>query len=208
MLRLDHLAVTAMTLEAGVAAMEAALGVALAAGGKHALMGTHNRLLGLGDVYLEVIAVDPDAAAPGRSRWFDMDHFAGAPRLTNWIARCGDLASAVALAPAGIGVPTAFARGELRWQMAVPEDGRLPFDGAYPALIAWQGAARGAGHPAARLPDVGCRLRRLEIAHPEAAALRAALAGVLDDPRVVIVAGAVKAMRAEIETPHGLRVIA
>jgi hypothetical protein len=207
MLRLDHLAVTAMTLEAGVAATEAALGVALVQGGKHALMGTHNRLLGLGDVYLEVIAVDPEAMAPGRPRWFDMDRFTGAPRLTNWIARCDDLAQAVALSPAGVGVPTAFERGDLRWEMAVPQDGRLPFDGAFPALIAWHGAARGANHPAARLPDVGCRLRRLEIAHPAAAALCAALAGLLDDARVVIVAGGAKAMRAEIETPHGLRVI-
>ncbi|MGB8622709.1 MAG: VOC family protein, partial [Paracoccaceae bacterium] len=40
MARLDHLAVAAETLEAGVAAVEAALGVRLAEGGSHAAMGT------------------------------------------------------------------------------------------------------------------------------------------------------------------------
>lgn len=202
-MELDHFAVTAETLEAGVAAVETALGVALQPGGRHDLMATHNRLLGLGDVYLEVIAVDPAAMAPGRPRWFDMDRFAGRPRLTNWIARCDDLEAEVAAAPAGVGAPVAFTRGDLRWRMAVPDDGRLPFDGCYPALIQWAGAV----HPVQRLEDRGCRLLRLEIAHPEAAALRAALAGRLADPRVVIVEAAEKAIRAEIATPHGVRVL-
>ena len=109
----------------------------------------------------------------------------------------------MAAAPAGAGVPLAFSRGDLRWRMAVPQDGRLPFDGGYPALIQWAGAA----HPVQRQEDSGCRLIRLEIAHPHAAALRAALAGRLADPRVVIVDGPAKAMRAEIATPHGLRVL-
>lgn len=87
--------------------------------------------------------------------------------------------------------------------MAVPADGRLPFDGCFPALIQWQGAL----HPAAALPDSGVRLTRLEIAHPQAAALRAALAGRLSDKRVVIVAGPAKAMRASFATPNGLRVL-
>ena len=74
MMRLDHLALSALTLEDGVAHVGAALGVTLAAGGQHPQMATHNRLLGLGDVYLEVIAADPSAKRPaqrGRSarRW-------------------------------------------------------------------------------------------------------------------------------------------
>ena len=60
MLTFDHIAITATTLQEGVDWVEAALGVTLAGGGKHNLMATHNRLLGLGDLYLEVIAIDPD----------------------------------------------------------------------------------------------------------------------------------------------------
>jgi len=57
------------------------------------------------------------------------------------------------------------------------------------------------------LPDVGCRLLRFEVAHPEAAALKAAMAGNLTDTRVFISQGDVVAYRAEIETPHGIRVL-
>lgn len=202
-MRLDHLAVSAVALVDGVAWVEAALGVGLTGGGQHPAFGTHNRLLGLGDVYLEVIAADPAQAAPARPRWFDLDRFAGAPRLTNWIVGCDDLEAELVVSPAGTGRPMALARGDLRWRMAVPDTGRLPFDDAYPALIEWDGDL----HPVQRLPDAGVRLVRLEVAHPQAAALAAALAGRFADDRVVIVPGLAKAMRATFETPHGRRVL-
>ena len=201
--RIDHLAVSALTLDEGTAAVEEALGVRLSPGGQHPLMSTHNRLLGLGDVYLEVIAADPAAPAPGRPRWFRLDRFSGAPRLTNWIAAVDDLDAALAAAPAGTGRATDLARGDLRWRMGVPDDGGLPYDDAFPALIQWLGSA----HPAGRLPDVGVRLRRLLVVHPEAPALRAAL-GPVADARLVVEAGAAKAMRAEFETKGGTRVLA
>lgn len=199
----DHLAVSATTLADGVAQVEAALGVALSAGGQHPHMATHNRLLGLGDLYLEVIASDPGQPAPGWPRWFDLDRFTGRPRLTNWVCRCDDLGAEVAASPPGIDTPVALSRGDFRWSMAVPADGRLPFEGAFPALIQWHGPA----HPAPRLPDAGVRLLRFEIAHPEAPALRQALAGRLSDARVVIVPGPAKAMRATFSTPAGTRVL-
>lgn len=203
MLELDHLAVAAETLEAGRAHVEAALGVALQAGGQHAHFGTHNLLLGLEDgLYLEVIAVDPAAPTPAVARWFDLDRFRGGPRLGTWICRCADLEAALALSPASAGAPVDLARGDLRWRMAVAADGRMPFGGAFPALIQWQGA-----HPAARLAPSGCRLRRLIVQHPEAAALRAALGPVMSDPRLQIEAGSTMALLAEIETPSGLRVL-
>lgn len=202
MIALDHLAVSAATLDEGVAQVEAALGVRLAGGGQHAHMGTHNRLLGLGDLYLEVIAIDPAAPAPAWPRWFDLDHFAGPPRLTNWVARCDDLGAELALSPEGTGTPVALSRGDLHWRMAVPGDGRLPFGGGFPALIQWDGP-----HPVERLPDPGLRLTRLEIAHPEAAALAEALAGRIDEVRLVIVPGERLAMQASFATPQGTRVL-
>ena len=203
MLRFDHLAVSALDLAEGVAAVEAALGVTLAGGGQHPHMATHNRLLGLGDLYLEVIAADPAAQAPVWPRWFDLDNFGGAPRLTNWVACCDSISAAVAASPDGVGIPVALQRGDYRWQMAVPTDGKLPFDGCFPALIEWAGSL----HPARALPESDVRLQRLEVAHPQAAALTAALAGIFDDARVVIVPGPAKAMRATFITPHGLRVL-
>lgn len=202
MLRFDHLAVSAGDLAEGVAWVEDALGVAMAGGGQHPHMSTHNRLLGLGDLYLEVIAIDPDAPKPDWPRWFDLDNFQGHARLTNWIARSENIRAAVAASPVGVGVPVALARGDYRWQMAVPSDGKLPFDGGFPALIEWQGDL----HPAKALPETGVRLRQLVLAHPQTEALRAALAGIFADPRVAIVQGAF-AMRAEFDTPHGMRVL-
>lgn len=203
MLTFDHLAVTAVTLDEGVAFVEAALGVALAGGGQHPHMATHNRLLGLGDIYLEVIAIDPTAPRPDWPRWFDMDRFTGPPRLTNWVAACDDIDAELALSPPGTGEPVALQRGDYRWQMAVPADGCLPFDGCFPALIEWDGPL----HPARALPDADVRLTRLELAHPQSDALADALATRIADARIVVVPGAAKAMRATFATPHGARTI-
>lgn len=200
-MRLDHLAVAAENLGEGRALVEEALGLALQPGGQHAHFGTHNLLMGLADgLYLEVIAVDPEAPAPGYPRWFDLDRFHGAPRLSNWICAVDDLEAAMARHPQA-GAAVDLARGDLRWRMAVPEEGVLPFDNRFPALIEWQAG----GHPSARLADLGARLTRLVVAHPEAPALRAELSE-LSDPRVVFEPGA-PGLRAEIATPHGMRVL-
>jgi hypothetical protein len=198
-LTFDHIAISATTLDAGVAWVEQALGVQMAGGGQHGLMATHNRLLGLGDLYLEVIAIDPTAPAPARPRWFDIDRFAGPPRLTNWVARTDDMAADLPLGLPNWGLPLTLTRGEYRWQMAVPEDGILPFDGAYPALIQWLTPL----HPTQALPDAGVRLKELTITHPQAAALNAALP--LPDPRLRLVQGPQKAISATFQTPQGER---
>lgn len=203
MLTLDHIAISAANLAEGVEWVENALGVSLAPGGAHALMSTHNRLLGLGDIYLEVITIDPAAPNPPHPRWFDLDNFTGGPRLTNWIVACDDLDITLAALPQDVGQPADLARGDLRWRMAIPADGCLPFGNAHPALIQWQGAA----HPAQRLPDVGVRLDLLEIATPDADALTAALQGQFTDRRVRISQGPQNSMRATFTTPHGPRVL-
>ena len=202
-MELDHIVIAGPTLEEATATAEAALGVAFGPGGRHAAFGTHNRLLGLDDgLYIETIAVDPDAPSPGRPRWFDLDAFTGAPRLSNWVCRTDDLDAELAHLP-GAGTPIAVARGDLRWRMAVPETGRLPFDNLCPALIGWQGDL----HPSSMLAPSGCRLHRLILSHPEAADLSALLSPRLAEPRVVFEPGPA-GLRAEIETPHGLRVLA
>lgn len=203
MLRLDHIAVSAATLEDGAAWVEMALGAPLAGGGKHPHMGTHNRLLSLGDLYLEVIATDPAAPRPDHPRWFNLDHFKGTPRLTNWICQTDDLDAALAAAPPGTGTATDLQRGDYRWRFAVPASGRLPFDDCFPALIQWQGDL----HPARTLRDHGIRLLRLDISHPRAGALQAALKGQIADPRIHIHLSPYRSLRATFQTPQGIRVL-
>ena len=162
MLTFDHIAVGCETLAEGVAWVEEQLGVTMEQGGQHAHYGTHNMLLGLGpDVYLEVIAKDPDASATERPTWFNLDHFRGPPRLCNWICSTTDMAQL----PEFAGETVNLTRGPLTWQIAVPPDGTLPYDGAYPTLIKW-----GAGtlHPATKLKDQGVRLENWTISHPAA----------------------------------------
>ncbi len=205
MLSFDHLAIGAETLDEGTEAIEATLGVALEPGGVHPAMGTHNRLLSLGPgEYLELIAIDPDAPPPGRPRWFALDDFRGPPRPCAWIARARALMPALARAPSGAGQPHALTRGDFAWDMAIPDTGLLPYGGLFPALIAWKGKA----HPADALPERGIRLRRLVLTHPKAAALRAALASLIDDARLAISLGAEPHLAAEFDTPQGPRVLA
>ena len=202
MLELDHLAVAAATLEEGRAAVEEALGVRLQPGGQHAHFATHNMLLGFDDgLYLEVIAVDPAAAAPSYARWFDLDRFEGPPKLNNWICRSDDLLADVARFR-DAGRPVALTRGDLNWRMAVPDTGVLPYDNLFPALMQWDCA----DHPAQRLQASGCGLARLIVSHPQADELAGALAPVFCDNRVSFEHGPV-GLRAEITTPAGLRVL-
>ncbi len=167
--QLDHLAVAAADLDEGADWVADRLGVRPGAGGRHALMGTHNRLMSIGaGLYLEVITIDPAAPTPGRSRWFGLDDFTGAPRLAAWVVRTDDLEAALAVAPEGTGEALAISRGDYRWRITVPSDGRQPYDGCAPALIEWQGAA----HPADALVENGVKFVRLEVSHPQQLAQR------------------------------------
>lgn len=206
MLVFDHLAIAAADLDAGTQAIEAALGVPLEPGGQHPAMGTHNRLLSLGPgAYLEVIAIDRAAPAPGGARWFGLDRFAGPPRPVAWIARTADLDAALAVAPADAGAALALSRGALSWRIAVAADGMPPMGGAFPVLIEW---GQGAAHPSARLPDRGIRLVGLALLHPDPDRLRAALGSAAADPRLSIERAVAPGLRVTLSTPDGERVLA
>ncbi len=198
MLKLDHLAVACTDLAEGTAWVEDQLGVKLQAGGQHARYGTHNTLLGLADgLYFEVIAKDPDAVPEAGHAWFGLDDFTGPPRLANWICQTDDLAGALVKAPKVAGVPRALTRADLEWQITVPDDGSLPFDGAFPTLIEW---AKGTHHPADRLAQCGVKLLRLDVSHPDAGQIADMMD--LDDHRVAMVTGPF-GLHATFQTPSG-----
>ncbi|QDY69569.1 VOC family protein [Qingshengfaniella alkalisoli] len=196
-MKLDHLVISAADLDAATAEFEERLGVSFEAGGKHPLMGTHNRLLSLGpDLYLEIIAIDSEAADPNRARWFSLDRFSGPPKLTNWVVSTDALAEFLRIVPEA-GEATQLSRGDLRWEMAIPANGSLPCDDIFPALIQWEGEA----HPAKRLPDRACRLASFSICHPQIARIRDVI--TLRDDRVVLAQG-MAGLSAILQTPRGL----
>ncbi|MEJ2886943.1 VOC family protein [Actinomycetospora aeridis] len=198
----DHLVVAADDLARGVPALEERLGVRLSPGGRHARYGTHNALLALGGAtYLELIAIDPEAPAPGRPRWFGLDsasvrsRLADGPRLLHWVARPPVLPPA----PDDHGERRHLTRDALSWTLTVPADGSLPGDGSglVPSLIVWEGA-----HPTGALADAGVRLDRLVVSSPDAAALRRRLEA-LGLAGAVTVTDGPPALRAELRTPSG-----
>lgn len=207
MIELDHLVVAARELEEGVSWVEARLGVTMGAGGKHALMGTHNRVLNLGSRrFLEVIAVDPEAPPPGRARWFSLDEpdmigrLAKGPALIHWVARSDDIERAVRATMIGEADILSLSRNAFHWKMGVPRSGRMPQQGIVPTVIQWEGA-----HPCDAAPETGCSLERLVLRHPEAArtldALRAA--GLAEDEPVEAREKGM-GLEARIRTPRGI----
>ena len=210
--QVDHVVVAAASLEQGVAWCERVLGVTPGPGGKHPLMGTHNRLMRIAspaypDAYFEIIALDPEAAQLQRVRWFGLDEPAlqerlrDGPRLVHVVARVADLAARrAALLQVGVdpGVPVKAGRdtpqGPLAWQILVRDDGRLLCGGALPTLIQWEGR-----HPAQAMPDGGVTLSALTLR-----GVSPAVAAVLQlQGAVVQEAPPAPALTAVLHTPRG-----
>lgn len=200
----DHLIVAADSLAAGAAWCEATLGVVPQPGGRHALMGTHNRLVALSSpafprCYLEIIAIDPEAPPPGRPRWFGLDaRPPGPPALIHVVARSTMLDMhrwGLIHRQMDPGLPVAASRGDLRWQILLRPDGSLlP---ALPTLIQWDGP-----HPADRLPDQGLRLQALTLdglaAAPREVLRLRGVQGAADGPPQLV---------ARLDTPLGPRTL-
>jgi hypothetical protein len=207
----DHLVVSAATLDEGVAWVESQLGVSLSPrrGGEHQGKGTHNVLLSLGpELYLEIIALNPDAPTRTPPRWSWLDNLPAdaPPSLDTWLVRTPDLASALAASSIKPGELQSMSRGSLHWQITLTPDGSLPADGAMPAFIQWH---QDTPHPVtANLPDVGARLLKLEIRHQDAAAIADSLRAIgLDDARINIEALQGPKLVATFDTPEGVRIL-
>ncbi len=199
----DHLVVAAATLEQGEAYLEQRLGVRPQRGGKHALMGTHNSLIGLGAKrYIEVIAIDPEASPPLGQRWFALDTPAlqsTLPRLIHWVARTHDIDTARRSLGVDLGAVQAMTRGGFEWRITVPADGSLPAGGVLPTLIQWADHR----HPADALPDSRLRLLALAGAHPHPGVIRSALAALALGETIKVTYGAQPRMVAMLQTPRG-----
>jgi hypothetical protein len=203
---LDHLVVAAATLEQGEDHLERLIGVRPQRGGKHSAMGTHNSLLRLGaKTYLEVIAIDPEAAPPKRPRWFALDSagmreaLADAPRLIHWVARTDDIDAARRACAIDPGPTQSMERAAFRWRITIPGDGHLPGDGVVPTLIQWSEAS----HPTDTMQQSGARLVAFSAAHPEPARVRSALEKLSLGETLKVTFGTLPRLAAMLQTPRG-----
>ncbi|WP_020397161.1 VOC family protein [Thiolinea disciformis] len=138
MVQLDHLIITTPSLVLGAQYIQEKLGITPQIGGEHSLMGTHNLLVRLGaDLFLEVIAPNPQAPTPKRSRWFGLDRLSpkDQAQLRTWVVRTTTIHQTLAQASEDLGQVITVSRAHIQWLMAIPDDGSLALDGVAPALI-------------------------------------------------------------------------
>ncbi len=200
---IDHFVYASPDLDAGVDAIETLLGVRAAPGGSHPKWGTRNALLALGsDVYLEIIAPDPELPRPDRGYPFHIDALE-APVLVTWAMKSEniDLVSERAREEGyDPGLPVEGSRAlpdgdTLRWRLTLPQ---LDFgDGLIPFLIDW----RDSQHPAESLPSGGA-LIGLSGKHPNPARIANALAAL--GVQLSVTHGAQPELIALIETSRGV----
>jgi hypothetical protein len=167
-IRVDHLVFATPDLERGIERIEDLLGVRATPGGRHPGRGTQNALLALGpDVYLEIIAIDPEQPDPPSGRAFELDGLMDA-RLVTWAAKSTDVDGVRALAEAsGIRLGRVQVGNRRRsdgvllsWRYTDPLT--VVADGLVPFFIEW-GASP---HPAVTAPQ-GARLVTLQARHPD-----------------------------------------
>lgn len=167
-LGVDHIVLATADVDAAAAEIEERLGLAASGGGRHEALGTRNRLVWLGDAYLELVGVFDEERA-SRS-WLGRPVLEALERdacFVGWAIAVDDLDKALRWAPqdAGLVGPIDGERRRpdgrvVRWRLARPE----PIGPVSPILIEhdvsaaeWTPAERTAradhGHP------VGGRVR-------------------------------------------------
>ncbi len=201
---IDHITITASTLEAGAELVKNSLGVTPQKGGEHPRMGTHNLLLRLGEsAFLEVISNNPAAEKPKRPRWFALDRVDNnsIAKLKTWVVRTENIRSTFDVCSEPIGKIEPMSRGDKKWLITIPEDGSLPVHEGAPALIEWKTKI----HPAAMLVDYGLSLIELQIHNPEPDRIEKLLDSINFMGKVKVFKNNESKMVAFIKTPDGIR---
>ncbi len=198
LLGIDHIVLATADPDAVAADLERRLGLAASAGGRHEALGTVNRLIWLGDAYLELVGVF-DADLAGRS-WLGRPVLAAVERgggLVTWAIAVSDLDAALRWAPPDADLAGPF-DGErrrddgrvVRWRLARPDavSPTTPFLIEHDATAAeWTPAER----------DV-----RRDERHPLGG--RARLAGLeVETPSPAVAAGRIRKLLAASVEPAG-----
>ena len=144
--KLDHIVFGALTLEEGTELVESLLQAKLSDIGYHRDMGTHNRVIRIsGNVYLEVVSIDPQNSNLKNRKWFNLDNsnlqtkLKKTPQIIGYVIENND--------------PNIFkyfdpffeaSRDNYKWQFAMPTyknniiDNEIINTGIIPSLISWK----------------------------------------------------------------------
>jgi hypothetical protein len=162
---LDHVVIAVAELGAAASELEARHGLTSVEGGRHAGWGTANRIVPLGDTYMELIAVvdEDDAAGSVFGRWIADGLRSGSGRPLGWVARTDridEVADGLGLTVSS-GSRRAGDGRQLSWRLAGAEQAAA--EPALPFFVEWgEGTPlpgrTPAAHPAGDVRLAGLRL--------------------------------------------------
>ena len=168
--RIDHVVIGTANLTSGTKTLETKLSTKFSSGGEHKTMGTHNKLLKLqSNIYLEVIANNPNVNKPSRQRWFSLDESSikekikKSPRLLCWVLEVDNIEDTVKKCGYNPGEILQLSRDELTWKVTVPSNGKLVENGVLPVLIEWPNNQ----HPSKKLNNSKVSINKISLFHPE-----------------------------------------
>jgi hypothetical protein len=129
LLGIDHVVIAVLDLGAAARELEDAVGIVATGGGRHPALGTENRLVWLGDTYVELVTIVDEAIAAGS--WLGVPvaaALAGGGGFVTWAVASDDLDGDVAsfrAQGADYGDPFDGERQRLdgdvvRWRLAIP----------------------------------------------------------------------------------------
>jgi len=159
-MELDHVLIPVADLSGAVTEFERRYGVVSVEGGRHSGWGTANRIVPLGDSYLELVAV-VDLAEASRSAFGRWVANARVGRPLGWAVRTDDLGAAAGRLGLSVGSGSRLlATGEwLRWRIAGVE--RAMAEPWLPFFIEWADGSRFPGRIEVEHPAVAAGIERL-----------------------------------------------
>jgi len=193
--RIDHIVIGAGNLISGTKILETKLSTKFSPGGEHQMMGTHNNLLKLqSNIYLEVIANNPNVNNPSCPKWFSLgeertkEKIQFSPRALCWVLKVDNIVNTVKQCGYNPGEILQLSRGDLTWKITVPSNGMLVDNGVLPALIEWPSSQ----HPSKKLSNNNISINTLSLFHPEPSKVTDILSNLIKSDLIRISAGVPK----------------
>ena len=193
--RIDHIVIGTSNLILGTSAMESKLSHKFSPGGEHKIMGTHNKLLKLqSNIYLEVIANNPNADKLTRPRWFSLDEnniiekIKDTPRALCWVLEVENIEDTVKNCGYNPGEILHLSRDSMNWKVTVQPDGKLIDNGILPILIEWNKDQ----HPSKKLSNSSVSLNRISLYHQEPKKIKQIISNLIQSDLIEVSEGAPK----------------
>ena len=190
--RIDHIVIGTANLISGTKILETKLSTKFSPGGEHILMGTHNKLLKLqSNIYLEVIANNPNVSKPSRQRWFSLDESSikekikKSPRLLCWVLEVDNIEDTVKKCGYNPGEILQLSRDELTWKVTVPSNGKLVENGVLPVLIEWPSNQ----HPSKKLNNSKVSINKISLFHPEPYKIKSIVSNLIESDLIHVSEG-------------------